>query len=165
MKRLYNILFLVLKCLPVSFSMRLYRLYVLRYGNVARYIRTATMARITNGGIDRTINIAPGVIFNDANLLKIGRNTTVNERCFISAYGGVTIGNNVSIGHDTTILSSDHIFQDVNRLIKEQGIEARSTIIGDDVYIGCKCIILGGIHIGRGSIIGAGSVVTRDVDT
>ena len=36
-------------------------------------------------------------------------------------------------------------------------------IIGDDVLIGCMCVILPGVHIGRGAIVGAGSVVTRDV--
>lgn len=163
MKRLYAFVLYVLCVLPSSFSIWLYWKNHDRYGKITRYIRVATVSRLSKKKVDRSCNIAPGVIMKDIQELSIGKDVTINERCFISAYGGLSIGNSVSIGHDTTILSSDHSFIGKDIMIKEQGIMGKPTIIGDDVYIGCKCIILGGIEIGCGAVVGAGSVVTKNV--
>lgn len=95
--------------------------------------------------------------------ISIGRNVTLNEYVYISGYGGVTIGDNVSIGHRCSILSSDHIISDTSKTIKEQGIIGGETIIEEDVFLGCNCTILKGVRIGKGSIIGAGSIVTKNV--
>lgn len=164
MKFLFSIFLQCLYFLPNGFSSWLYQKASYNYGKIARYVRVASISRLANRQIDRSCNISTGVIMKDIEKLRIGKDVTINERCFISAYGGVTIGSSVSIGHDTTILSSDHVFNDGHTMIKGQGITGKETRIDDDVYIGCKCIILGGVEIGSGSIIGAGSVVTKNVE-
>lgn len=95
--------------------------------------------------------------------IEIGDHVTLNEWCYINGYGTVKIGNNVRVGHRTSILSSDHSWQEKNKEIYKQPIKALATVIEDDVFIGCSAVIMGGIHVGRHSVIGAGSVVTKDV--
>lgn len=96
--------------------------------------------------------------------IKIGNNVTLNEWVYISGYGNVTIGDAVRIGSRTTIISSDHEFGDRNKKIYQQGIKSRGGVtIEDDVFIGTGVIILDGVTIGTHSVIGAGSVVTKNI--
>lgn len=95
--------------------------------------------------------------------IEIGSHVTINEWCYINEYGTVKIGDNVRIGNRTTILSSDHSWEEKGKAIYKQPIKALPTVIEEDVFIGCSVIIRGGVHIGRHSVIGAGTVVTKDV--
>lgn len=95
--------------------------------------------------------------------IDIGDNVTLNEWVYISGYGGVKIGNNVRIGHRVSIITSDHLYNDVKAPVYKQGIIGEKVVIEDDVWIGCNATILKGVTIGKGAIIGAGSVVTKDV--
>jgi len=97
-------------------------------------------------------------------LIKIGKNCTINSFCFIDAErGGLEIGDNVLIGPGVGIHGSNYKYSDKNRPIIEQGIESKGIKIEDDVWIGSNSTILDGVTIGKGSVIGAGSVVTRDI--
>jgi acetyltransferase-like isoleucine patch superfamily enzyme len=93
----------------------------------------------------------------------IGHNVTLNEWVYIDGFGGVEIGDSARIAHRATILSSDHCHEDTTRPIYQQGIRVAKTIIGDDVWIGANAVIMPGVRIGRGAIIAAGAVVTKDV--
>lgn len=79
----------------------------------------------------------------------------------------IEIGNNTLIGANTKIIDNDmHPIDSEKRLLNPQNREATQKaeiIIGRNVFIGCNCIILKGVHIGDNSVIGAGSVVTNDV--
>jgi acetyltransferase-like isoleucine patch superfamily enzyme len=77
--------------------------------------------------------------------------------------GGIQIGKNVLIGQGVSIHSENHNFKDAHQLIREQGISHKGVVIGDDVWIGSKSVILDGVTIGTGAVIGAGSVVTRSI--
>lgn len=69
------------------------------------------------------------------------------------------------MGPDVMIYPSSHLFEKKDLLIREQGYEnPKQVIIEDDVWIGARVIILGGIRIKKGAVIGAGSVVTKDVE-
>jgi len=79
----------------------------------------------------------------------------------------VTIGNKVMIGQDTMIISGNHRFNIPGQYMfdikeKQEG-DDQPVVIEDDVWIGVRAIILKGVTIGEGSIIAAGSVVTKDV--
>ena len=68
------------------------------------------------------------------------------------------------MGPDVIIFSRNHNFKEKHKLIHEQGYTGQCTvIIEDDVWIGARVIILPGKIIGKGAVIGAGSVVTKDV--
>lgn len=77
--------------------------------------------------------------------------------------GPVTIGNQVNIGQHVLISGLNHQYEDVHRSIAEQGVSVAEVRIADDVWIGGNVVILSGIQIGEHAVIGAGSVVTKDV--
>ena len=95
--------------------------------------------------------------------LEIGEDTYIGPHCYLGAGGGIKIGKNVLFGGYVQCLAENHRFQDVTRPIGEQGVSRRGIEIGDDVWIGNQAIILDGVHIGAGSVIGAGSIVTHDI--
>ena len=74
----------------------------------------------------------------------------------------ITIGNNVLVGKNTEIMDSD--WHPVNSIDKYNGdISDKAVFIEDNVFIGMNCIILKGVHIGRNSVVGAGSIVTKSL--
>lgn len=95
--------------------------------------------------------------------IKIGDNVTLNEWVYLSGFGEIEIGDNVRIGHRTSIITSDHIRQSRRIPIFMQGIVAGRVKIEKDVVIGCNVTILKDVTVGRGAIIAAGAVVAQDV--
>ena len=76
----------------------------------------------------------------------------------------VAIGDRVLIGSNTTIVDSDfHALTPAERRLGGDHAAAREVVIEDDVFVGMQCIVLKGVRIGCGSVVGAGSIVTRDV--
>ena len=57
----------------------------------------------------------------------------------------------------------NHNYNDCTRTIKDQGISSKTIVIEDDVWIGANTVITAGVHIGQHVVVGAGSVVTKDV--
>jgi len=96
--------------------------------------------------------------------LAIGKNCWINEYCHFNAYGRIRIGNFVLMGHRTTIMSDDHVFDDPGIPILTQGRVGKEVIIEDDVFIGSNVFIGKGVRVGRGAVIGSGSVVIKDVE-
>lgn len=95
--------------------------------------------------------------------VRLGDRVTLNEWIYIDGFGGVEIGDDVRIAHRTTIMSSDHRYQDRDQPIHTQGLVCRPVKIEPGVWIGCNATILMGVTLGRGAIVGAGAVVTKDV--
>lgn len=94
--------------------------------------------------------------------IAIGR-SCLNENLFFNGYGGITIGDYCLIGRGTSFFSGGHTFDRTDNLIIEQPLTAAPIVVGDDVYFGLNCTVLGGVTIGSGAVIGAGSVVIDDV--
>lgn len=109
------------------------------------------------------VRIYEGVTFWYPYRIHIGNDVTLNEWVYLSGFGGLRIGNHVRIGHRTSIITSDHRYDDMSVPIHQQGLIFGEVVIEDDVWIGCNATILKGVRIGRGAIIAAGAVVTRDV--
>jgi acetyltransferase-like isoleucine patch superfamily enzyme len=95
--------------------------------------------------------------------ISIGKNCFIGEFNVIRGQGGVTIGDGVYTGPMVQIVAVNHVYADPNRPIREQGITARGITIEDDVWLGANVVVVDGVTVGRGSIIGAGSVVTKDI--
>ena len=88
---------------------------------------------------------------------------TLNEFSYLSGYGGIKIENGVRIGKGTTILTSNHRFDKKSVLIKDQGLVADRVYIKPNVWIGCNVTILKGVTSGEGAVIGAASLVNKDI--
>ena len=110
-----------------------------------------------------TFWIHEGVTIHHPERLRIGKRSSLNEFVFINAYGGIDIGDYVAIGHRTTLVSAEHGFAGRLRAPYVQPIVGKSIRIEDGVYLGAGVIVLGGVKIGRGSVIAAGAVVTSDI--
>ena len=95
--------------------------------------------------------------------IKIGKQVQFGQYCSISS--DIIFGNYILVAGNVGFVGKvDHAFNEPEKLIWE-GVRVKSapTIIEDDVWIGHGAIITGGVRIGRGSVIGAGSIVTKDV--
>lgn len=99
--------------------------------------------------------------------ISIGNNVAINDCVWIAANkhkdGAITIGDNVLIGPFTVIHSGNHIIDNPNELINRQGFRFSPILIDADVWIAAQCTILSGVHIGRGAVIAAGSLVNKDI--
>jgi acetyltransferase-like isoleucine patch superfamily enzyme len=119
-----------------------------------------------------TISLGDNVYVGHRTILKgyhkgrmaIGENSWIGQDCFFHSAGGVEIGRNVGIGPSVKIITSFHGEEGVDTPILFSGIEFAPVTIGDDADIGIGTIILPGVVIGRGVQVGAGSVVTRDLE-
>jgi acetyltransferase-like isoleucine patch superfamily enzyme len=96
--------------------------------------------------------------------LKIGDHVNINRDCFISAAGGVTIGDWVLIGPRVLIYSQNHVFDHVTVPISMAPDDRGPVLIGSDVWIGAGAMVMPSVKIGDGAVIAAGSVVTRNVE-
>ena len=97
--------------------------------------------------------------------LKIGNNVGISQTALI-AIEEINIGNNVKIGGGSYLYTSDfHSLDPIIRNSKEDLVKRKSApiILEDNVFIGAHSIILKGVHIGKNSIIGAGSIVTKSI--
>lgn len=104
----------------------------------------------------------PKIYIADYKHLRIGKHTHINEHVFIQ---GAHIGSFVMIAPNAAILSKGHEFKDLEiPMILQGNTEENIPIIENNVWIGRNAIILPGVKIGEGSIIGAGAVVTKDIE-
>ena len=95
--------------------------------------------------------------------LVMGDNSSIGPHSYIGCSGKITIGKNVMIGPKCSLFAENHIFSDTEKSIKSQGVSQKGIIIEDDCWIGSNCIILDGVTIGKGSVIGAGTLVSKNV--
>lgn len=118
--------------------------------------------RVTIGkhAIIRPSNIYGGAIGAG---LKVGDHSNIGPYSYIGCSGKITIGNNVMISPRVSIYAENHVFDDANIPMKEQGVTQSAVTIEDDCWIAANSIILAGVTIGKGSVIAAGSVVTKSV--
>lgn len=112
-------------------------------------------------GTDTDVAIQPPFYCDYGSNIALGRGVFMNFNCVILDVAQVTIGNNVLMGPNVQIYAATHPMQ---ASLRRQGLEAGKRVtIGDDVWIGGGAIICPGVAIGARSVVGAGSVVTRDI--
>ncbi len=101
------------------------------------------------------------VYISDAAKISIGKNVRINENVFIQS---AVIGNNVMIAPNTAILSSTHSYERLDiPMVEQEDIFGMPPVIKGDVWIGRNVVIKPGVVIGQGAIVGACSLVTKDV--
>ncbi len=95
--------------------------------------------------------------------LVMGDNSSIGPHGYIGCSGKIVIGSNVMFGPKCSLFAENHVFSDTKTIIKQQGVKQKGIIIEDDCWIGSNVIILDGVTIGKGSVIGAGTLVTKNI--
>ena len=135
------------------------KLPISRHSRIAKKIRYL-FAKMILKSCGKNVNIERNACFNPSVI--IGNNSGIGIRCELN--GPVVIGDDVMMAPDVIIYTSGHCFERTDiPMMLQGGTEPKEVIIGDDVWIGRRAIILPGVHIGKGSVVGAGAVVTKDV--
>ena len=115
--------------------------------------------KLINKPINKTFRLFPPFYTDCGKNITLGDNVFINSCCHFQDQGGITIGDNVLIGHNVVIATLNH----------NQTPELRANIIpkpvkiGNNVWIGSNATILPGVTISDGAIVAAGAVVTKDV--
>jgi len=128
------------------------------YSFGSKYIRYYLVKNFINK-CGENVKIQTGVLLSP--FIEIGDNCEINEHVRIRA--NVKIGKNVLIAPGVQLISINHIFDRLNIPIKMQGEKEGTILIGNDVWIGTNSIILPNIRVNDSVVIGAGSIVTKDM--
>ena len=107
----------------------------------------------------RIFGVDQGVDFGNGACMIMKDHANLGRNCSITGRGTVTIGRHVMMGYDCIIITQNHKYLEEGY----DGYEIKDVVIDDYTWIGHRVIILPGVRLGKHSIIGAGSVVTKDV--
>lgn len=106
--------------------------------------------------------LCTGVIAHKGVGIKIGNNSSINAYGFLGGQGGIEIGDNVIMGPQVKIFSENHLFNDGDKPIKDQGVSRNGVVIEDDCWIGAGSTILDGVTLKKRTVVAAGSVVSKN---
>lgn len=130
------------------------------YGNPLQLLRSGRLLI----GPRTQMNAGITLIAGPEGRITIGTGVGVNCNTTISAQGHLIVGDDVMIGPGCYITDATHQTRDIRRPVAEQGMRFQGqTVIEDNVWLGSNVVVTGGVRIGRRSIIGANSIVTKDV--
>jgi acetyltransferase-like isoleucine patch superfamily enzyme len=137
------------------------------------YIAKTAMIQTDSDGhsFGGRIRISPGVTVSDGVIIAtyggtiaIEANVYIGPYCVLYGHGGLAIGRDTMIGAHTVIIAANHGFSRIDIPMNAQPLTREGIDIGEDVWVGSGCQILDGIRIEQGAVVGAGSIVTKDID-
>ena len=155
MKKLFLVLYYgLIQYLPMQ-PFPGYRLfYKIRYFFVKRLIKSC----------GENVIVKSKCYFGNGDRLSVGDRSQLGQNARLG--GTISIGDDVLMGPDVVMMATSHAYNRIDIPINQQGeAEERPIVIGDDVWIGTRVIILPGVKIGNHSIIAAGSVVTKSCES
>ena len=105
------------------------------------------------------LRVHEGARFRNIHKIRIGSDVTIGVDDFLQAAGGITIGDDSLLGPGVKIWSTNHVFTDPDKRIRDQGSEYRAVVVGRDVWIGSNAFLMPGVELGDGCVVAAGSIV------
>lgn len=122
--------------------------------------RRTLLTEIFGGPVPESLSILPPFHCDYGLGATFGEGVFINQGCFFLDYGGITLGDRVLIGPRVTLTTAGHPVAVAERY---DFITHAPIVVEDDVWIGAAATVTPGVTIGRGSVVGAGAVVARDV--
>ncbi len=114
--------------------------------------------------IGKDTRVDPRAYFMHGGLIEIGDNCDINAFCtFMTQNAVIKIGDNVAIAPHVSIIGDNMDHSGRGKIINSRNLPSTGVTIGDDCWIGVGAIILPDVKIGKGSVVAAGAVVTKDV--
>ncbi|MEP7368292.1 MAG: DapH/DapD/GlmU-related protein [Dermatophilaceae bacterium] len=108
------------------------------------------------------INVEKGAWFGSGKGISVDDRSGLGLDCLVM--GTLTMGKDVMVGPRCMFISSSHTTTDVSRPMAGQGMaQDQPIVVEDDVWFGAAVIVLPGVRVGHGAVIGAGSIVTKEV--
>jgi acetyltransferase-like isoleucine patch superfamily enzyme len=117
------------------------------------------LSKITDSKIDSSVQVLTPFNTDFGSNIRLGKDIFINKCCMFVDLGGIELEDNVLIGPDVNILSVNHPLDPKNR----RGVILKSVKIKRNAWIGAGVTVCPGVTIGENSVIGAGSVVTKNV--
>lgn len=130
-------------------------------GNLWKGLRTLAARRMLDN-CSENVNVEHGAYFGDGRGIHLGAGSGIGVNCRL--HGPVRIGSDVMMGPDVVVLAVSHGMSPSSTMRVQGRLPTRPVVIGDDVWIGTRAILLPGVCVGDHSIIGAGAVVTKNVE-
>lgn len=116
-------------------------------------------SRLFGKQVDETLRVFPPFYTDFGKNTTIGKNVFINACCHFQDQGGITLGDGCLIGHNVVFATLNHGFAPADRA----SLYPAPIVLGKNVWVGSNSTLLQGIRIGDNAVIGAGSVVTKDV--
>jgi maltose O-acetyltransferase len=105
------------------------------------------------------------IVWLNGDRIELGDRVAFNYGCYVNGFGGLVIADGAEFGPYTMIHTANHEMDDAYRPVTEQGWrDERPVEIGRNSWIGMGTCILPAVHIGEGCVVGAGSVVVKDLE-
>lgn len=159
-----DLISLLFKFVPTPLVRIMFRCCDIFDGNGGALLRYIIVKRKL-AGCGSKVYIGPWVYIDLLNKVTLGSGVSIHQRCNILAGGGVSIGDDVAIAHDSTLVSGNHTWADQGSVIKRNPVLLAPIVIESDVWIGCGVRVLAGVVIKSRCIVAAGSIVTRQLDS
>lgn len=151
----------------ISFKLYIKAPFNIKINSFCKIFRYCELDASKNGKIilenGVTLNPYSFLQADNGGFIHIKKGTEINNFTIINSGGKIIIGEDVLIGPKVNIISYSHNFTDNKISIKKQGCSIKPIIIENNVWIGANCTILAGVKIGTGAIIGANSLVNKNV--
>lgn len=137
------------------------------FGNVESLMKSVALYRLNQKLSCKLRFVDEGgggfVVAGDLSKFSIDETSYIKSGSYIECTGGVTIGRYCHLSRGVTIFSTTHEYDERPKIPYDKIVAPKPVIIKDFVWVGSHAIILGGVTIGEGAIIGAGSLVFKDV--
>lgn len=130
-------------------------------GRVGNFVRGLAYGLLIKA--EGSLYVEPGTNIRGLGQLQCGKRVSLGRGTQLICRGGLTIGSHVMIAPGVRIITNGHVMDRTDQLMRDQGLYEKPVVIGDDVWIGANVVVLPGVRIGTGSVIAAGSIVTKDV--
>lgn len=131
-----------------------------KLGLFLRYVFVKNLAK----ELGDNVSIHPNIFLFNLQNITIGSNVSIHPMCYIEGAGGIQIGNDVSIAHNTSLISTNHTWDDQDISIKYNPETYSKILIEEDVWIGCGVRILAGVRVYSRTVVAAGAVVSKSCD-